>query len=111
MVETTQTPQGLQFERTELSWQRVALAFVANGSLLVGRHFFTSPNVLNLYAAATAFALAAVVAVMVHHRRLQLVRLATQKKVFAARAQVLGVALGSILLGMVVILMLLFNGA
>lgn len=100
---------GLQFERTELSWQRVALAFLANGSLLIGRHFFLTPNVFNLYAAAVAFALAALAALMAHQRRLQLTRLAPHKKVFTAKAQVLGVAASNILLGVVVVVLLLLS--
>lgn len=109
MSEENAAVPGLQFERTELSWQRVALAFLANGSLLVARHFFTTPNVLNLYAAAVAFALAALVAVVTHHRRLQLVQFAPHKEVLAAQIQAIGLAFGNIMLGVVVIALILLG--
>jgi uncharacterized membrane protein YidH (DUF202 family) len=51
-------PEGLQAERTALAWTRTSLGVLANGALLMVRHFHGHPGPLRLAAAGLAIALA-----------------------------------------------------
>ncbi len=65
---------GLQAQRTDLSWTRTSLAFLANGALLLLRVGLTTSNLVEQIAVAAAFLLAAFAALMSHRRRRDLTR-------------------------------------
>lgn len=60
---------GLQSERTDLSWSRTALAFAANGVLLLLRHEMAAPTWIQLAGATLALLLLVFTLVISRRRR------------------------------------------
>ncbi|MES1937160.1 DUF202 domain-containing protein [Salinisphaera hydrothermalis] len=60
---------GLQAERTDLSWSRTALAYAANGVLLLLRHEMAAPGWIQLAGAGLAALLLAFTLVISRRRR------------------------------------------
>jgi putative membrane protein len=95
------TPPGLQAERTQLSWERTAIGFLAIGAIVLFRHDGplapgrTIVAVATLLIALTVFGIA---------------RNRTRRMMDCARTEVLLVGLSTVVLAIVVVTMVLWFG-
>ncbi len=113
MEETRSTPArtipngpGLQAQRTDLSWTRSSLAFLANGALLLAHSEISQPSLLHHATTAIAFLLALFAALIAYHRRKVLSRRPLPTDL-AARVQVLCLATGTMGFGVLVLTVIL----
>ncbi|RJS91278.1 DUF202 domain-containing protein [Salinisphaera sp. Q1T1-3] len=106
MSDPVVSQDGLQAERTDLSWSRTALSCAVNGGLLLMQHRLTGPLWLQGIAVGLALALFVLTLTMSRRRRRVLVQRPLPSPL-AAPGVVGSLTLGTILLGIATLALVL----